>query len=144
MKILMAMDDSRFAEDRLRAVLTRAHPQQTEVLVLHVLQPLTPPPPQMGAGYAPELADEKADAQALLDGVAERLRSAGFKVQTQVELGDARARILDCAEDWGADLIIMGSHGHNGFQRFLLGSVPEFVARHAKCSVEIVRSRAKA
>jgi nucleotide-binding universal stress UspA family protein len=47
--------------------------------------------------------------------------------------------ILDCATKWKADLIVVGSHGKNGIQRLLLGSVSEYVATHAKCSVEIVR-----
>jgi nucleotide-binding universal stress UspA family protein len=40
-----------------------------------------------------------------------------------------------------ADLIVVGSHGYRGFKRFLLGSVSQAVASHAKCSVEIVRCR---
>jgi nucleotide-binding universal stress UspA family protein len=40
-------------------------------------------------------------------------------------------------------LIVVGSHGRKGLQRFLLGSVAELVARHADCSVEIVRVRRK-
>ena len=144
MKILMAVDDSRFLEERLQAVLTRGRAGTTEVMALHILQPMAPPPPQMDAGYAPELAGEKAAGQALVDKIAEELRGAGFKAQARVEVGDARQGILDCAEDWGADLIIVGSHQPNGIQRFLLGSVSEFVARHAKCSVEIVRAATKA
>ena len=140
----MAVDDSRSLEDRLQAVITRGHPETTEVMVMHILQPIAPPPPQMDAGYAPELAGEKAAAQELVGQIADELRHAGFKAQTRVEVGDAREGILDSAEDWGADLIVVGSHRPNGIQRFLLGSVSEFVARHAKCSVEIVRTPVRA
>ncbi len=49
--------------------------------------------------------------------------------------------ILDEAAEWGADLIVLGSHGHRGVERFLLGSVSESVALHAYCSVEVVRSK---
>lgn len=45
---------------------------------------------------------------------------------------------------WNADLIMLGSHGKRGLDRFLLGSVSEAVSRHAPCSVEIVRPMAKA
>ena len=55
-------------------------------------------------------------------------------------MGDIRDTIIDAAAEWRADLIVVGSHGQRGIQRFLLGSVAEFVARHAKCSVEIVRT----
>ena len=47
--------------------------------------------------------------------------------------------ILQNAEEWGADLIVCGSHGRRGLSRFMLGSVSEAIAAHAKCSVEIIR-----
>ena len=55
--------------------------------------------------------------------------------------GSAREVILDEAERWYADLIVLGSHGYSGWQRFLLGSVSHAVATHAHCSVEIVRQK---
>jgi nucleotide-binding universal stress UspA family protein len=58
---------------------------------------------------------------------------------TKVMRGDAKSAILDDAKSWGADLIVMGSHGRRGLERFLVGSVSEAVLRHAHCSVEIVR-----
>lgn len=114
--------------------------EYTEVRVLHVLQPSAPAPPQMAPSYAPELDDQKKPAHELVERIASELRSAGFKVDTAVEVGDIPERIIDSAEEWGADLIVVGSHGRTGIPRFLLGSVAEFVARHAKCSVEIVRT----
>ena len=55
MKVLMAVDDSGFAEDLLQAVVAGIRHENTEVLVLHVLQPIdTVPPPEMAQGYAPE------------------------------------------------------------------------------------------
>jgi len=51
--------------------------------------------------------------------------------------------ILSAAEEWKADLIVMGSHGRRGFDRIVLGSVSETVALHAKCSVQLVRKLAK-
>jgi nucleotide-binding universal stress UspA family protein len=49
--------------------------------------------------------------------------------------------IFQEAAEWGADLIVAGSHGRRGASRFLLGSVSEPVAFHAKCSVEIIRPK---
>jgi nucleotide-binding universal stress UspA family protein len=140
MKILMGVDDSKFSGDVLRAVVTQFRTEHTEVRVLHVLQPSAPAPPQMAPGYAPELDDQKKPAQELVERIANGLRDAGFKVNTAVEVGDIREKIIDRASDWGADLIVVGSHGRSGIQRFLLGSVAEFVARHAECSVEVVRT----
>jgi nucleotide-binding universal stress UspA family protein len=93
----------------------------------------------MDAGYAPEMEGEGKLAHALVDRIARELRSAGFKADTAVEVGDVRESIIDAATQWGADLIVVGSHGQRGIRRFLLGSTAEFVARHASCSVEIVR-----
>jgi len=140
MKILMGIDDSKFSDDVLRAVVAQFRTEHTEVRVLHVLQPIAPAPPQMAAGYAPELEDQKKPARELVERIANELRSAGFEVDTAVEVGDIRESIIDSAVGWCADLIVVGSHGQRGIRRFLLGSVAEFVARHANCSVEIVRT----
>jgi nucleotide-binding universal stress UspA family protein len=139
-KILMGIDDSKFSGDVLRAIITQFRTDNTEVRVLHVLQPIAPAPPQMAAGYAPELDDQKKQARELVERIANELRRAGFKVDTAVEVGDIRESIIDSAAEWRADLIVVGSHGRRGIPRFLLGSVAEFVARHASCSVEIVRA----
>ena len=140
MKVLIGVDDSKFSGAVLRAVGMQFRTEHMEVRILHVLQPSAPAPPQMAPGYAPELDDQKKPAQELVERIAAELRGAGFKVDTAVEVGDIRERIIDSAVEWGADLIVVGSHGQSGIQRFLLGSVAEFVARHAKCSVEIVRT----
>ena len=58
---------------------------------------------------------------------------------TAVEWGDPKSKIIDAAEQWHADLIVLGSHGRTGLERFLMGSVSDAVARHAPCSVEVVR-----
>src|SRR5208283_3506675 len=142
MKILMGIDGSNFSEDVLRAIVKQFRTENTEVRVLHVLQPSAPAPPQMALGYAPELDDQKKPARELVERIADELRGAGFKVDTAVEVGDIREKTIDSAAEWGADLIVVGSHGRIGIQRFLLGSVAEFVARHAKSSVEIVRTPA--
>ncbi|MBZ5666658.1 MAG: universal stress protein [Acidobacteriia bacterium] len=142
MKILIGIDDSKVSGDVLRAIVTQFRTEHTQIRVLHVLQPIAPAPPQMAPGYAPELEDQKKPAHELVERIAKELLSAGFKVDAAVEIGDIRERIIDSAAEWGADLIIVGSRGQSGIKRFLLGSVAEFVARHAKCSVEIVRTPA--
>jgi nucleotide-binding universal stress UspA family protein len=144
MKILLGVDNSKFAGDIVRAIASQHRTENAEVLVLHVLQPIGPPPPQMDPGYAPELEAERQPAKELVERVAQELRDAGFKASTRIEIGDIREALIDRAAEWQADLIVVGSHGQRGIQRFLLGSVSEFVARHARCSVEIVRTPAAA
>jgi nucleotide-binding universal stress UspA family protein len=142
MKILLAVDDSKFSEAALKTVTSQYRPQGTQVRVLHVLQPIAfSAPPQMSPGYAPELQDQGKEAEKLLQRAAQTLLGAGFQVDTEIAKGDVRERILDVAQNWHADMIVLGSHGRGGVGRFLLGSVAESVARHAPCSVEIVRTR---
>ncbi|HLL21428.1 MAG TPA: universal stress protein [Kofleriaceae bacterium] len=57
-------------------------------------------------------------------------------------LGDKPAKeILELAEEVGADLIVVGSHGLTGVERFLVGSTSERIVREAGCSVEIARAK---
>ena len=140
MKILVGIDDSKFSTNLVRALVTQFRTENAEILALHVLEPVEPvAPPEMSPGYAPELEDQKKPAFILLQPIADELRRAGFRVETAVEMGDARETIIEKAITWNAELILVGSHGQRGIQSFLLGSVSESVARQAKCSVEIVR-----
>jgi nucleotide-binding universal stress UspA family protein len=142
-KILLAIDDSRFSDAATEAVIAQNHSKDTEVRVLHVVEP----PPllvnrEMGAfDPTPEqLWDQETKrAQTLVDKTATTLRSHGMTVSTAVQQGDPKSTIIDVSKDWRADLIVLGSHGRKAMDRFLMGSVSEAVARHAHCSVEIVR-----
>jgi nucleotide-binding universal stress UspA family protein len=141
MKVLMAIDESNYSDHVSQAIVAQFRPESTEILVLYVLQPLSASaPPQMAANYAPELNDQKQQAHALVERVSQELRGKGFAVRASVDVGDTRERIIDTADEWHADLIVVGSHGKRSVQRFLLGSVAESVARHAHCSVQIVRA----
>lgn len=140
MKILLAIDDSKFSEAATQFLATQFRPQDSEVMVLHVVEPIAiSEPPQMSPGYYPELQDQAREARILVERAGKSLYSAGFKVSTRVAEGYAKSVILDEAAEWHAELIVLGSHGRKGLQRFLLGSVSEAVARHAPCPVLIVR-----
>jgi nucleotide-binding universal stress UspA family protein len=140
MKILLAIDDSPFTEASIQALIAQFDPAKTEVRVINVVEPITvSAPPQMDPQYYPELREQIKEVQTLVDRVAKKLQGAGFRVSSAVEKGDARSAIVDAATAWKSDLIVLGSHGRKGLSRFLLGSVSEAVARHAPCSVEIVR-----
>jgi nucleotide-binding universal stress UspA family protein len=145
MRILLAIDDSRFSQAVIETVIEQVRPQDTDVRILHVVE--SPPllvAREMG-GYEPALEtaleSQKQNGEALVMKAAELLRARGLKVAATLEVGDPKSKILDVAEEWRADLIVVGSHGRRGFERFLMGSVSDAVARHAKCSVQIVRIR---
>lgn len=152
MKILLAIDGSNCSEAAVEALIRQHKPEDTEVLIVHVVESvkLMPIPYSFGAGpvlfqdYAPIAQQWRADGEALVSRTASRLQSAGFKTSTSVEEGDAREQILECAKKWRPDVILLGSHGWTGLDRLLLGSVSEAIARHAGCSVEIIRAKAVA
>jgi nucleotide-binding universal stress UspA family protein len=144
MKILLAVDGSKFSLAAKRALASQMRPEGAEVLVLQIVEPhIFSTPPQMAPGYAPEqdemLKEQSRHAQESVNQASQTLRAARFNVNTRVVEAETRTGILDIAAEWRADLIVLGSHGRKGLQRFLLGSVAEFVARHAHCSVLIMR-----
>jgi nucleotide-binding universal stress UspA family protein len=144
MKILLAVDGSKYSEAAIQSIKAMIRKENTEVLVLQVLEPrIFSTPPQMAAGYEPEMAEimkeQFKQAQHTVDRSATELKAAGFNAKSRVVEAETRTGILDLANEWHADLIVLGSHGRKGLQRFMLGSVAESVARGAYCSVLIVR-----
>jgi nucleotide-binding universal stress UspA family protein len=148
MKVLVATDGSHTSDVALESVSTRPWPTGTAfevVSVVHAPIPLVPEPTLLLAGVHHEaLERERGRCAERLEEAAARLRRSGTAaVATRLLEGDPKEAIVTEAERWGADLIVVGSHGHGAVRRFLLGSVSLAVALHAPCSVEIVRPRAR-
>jgi nucleotide-binding universal stress UspA family protein len=146
LKVLLAIDNSKHSEAALRMVMAQHKPGRATVRVLHVVEPIQLPYyPELTAPYPKSLADiQKQSLQAgrrLVRRAAARLRAAGFAVETTVRSGHVRSILVEAARKWRADLIVVGSRGRKGLERILLGSVSDYVARHAPCSVQIVRPR---
>ena len=146
MRILLALDDSKFSEAVTNALITQTKTEGVEVRLIHVIEPFPASlAKKLGSRAAPDFVAARQDlreqGRKLLGRAAQKLRSLGFKVSSSVEEGDARDIILNDAESWNANLIMVGSHGRTGLDRLLMGSVSETVARYAVCSVEIVRIR---
>ena len=145
MKILLAIDDSKFSRAALQMLLGQYNPQKAVVRVLHVVEPLdTPYYPELSTPYPANLQDihrERMKAgRELVDEAVKKVRKAGFQVDGSVKSGHVRNVAVDVAKKWHANLIVMGSHGRTGLKKLLLGSVSDHVARHAHCSVQIVRT----
>ena len=147
MRILLAVDGSQCSDRALKAVIARTQPKDAEIRVVHVVEPPSLLVAREMGGYDRALdavwEAETKQAQALVAKVADELRSNGLKVTTAVEQGEPKSKIIEAASKWHADLIVVGSHGRKGLEHFLLGSVSDAVARHAGCSVEIVRIPSK-
>ena len=141
MNILIGVDGSECSEAALQEVI-RTRPRDSQIQVMHVVEPL---PVVESWAYAVDwqqiIQEQRKEADVLVAEAAKSLRDAGFTVTTAVEEGSAKSIIVDAADKWPADLVVLGSHGRKGLARFLLGSVSEGVARYAPCSVLIVRKR---
>lgn len=143
-RILLAVEDADFSAAAADAIRRQFQPEAAEIYLFHANDPLVYLPLYEGIAKDTrriELAREEdlKEAQNLIEQTAQPLRDAGFRVNTSIEEGEPRTAIVDYAERVKADLIVVGSHGRRGLSRLLLGSVSEYVARHAPCSVEIVR-----
>lgn len=73
--------------------------------------------------------------------VEKAVKAAGLEVETIILKGNPVEELTDFAKKEGIDLIVLGSHGKSGIERFLLGSISEKMVRNSKVSVLLVRGR---
>jgi nucleotide-binding universal stress UspA family protein len=136
-RVLLAIDSSELSESVVSEVERRPWPHDTVVCVLTVIDLLAL---NSAVGYLePFIKSENEAAKALVESVAERLGRRGLQTTTLAVEGYPGTGIVEEAAKWGADFAFVGSHGHSGFVRFLLGSIAKAVVQNAPCSVEIVR-----
>jgi len=133
MRVLIALDSSPASQRVLEEVAARPWPSQTAFCVASAVE----------VGRFSELpafvADAKRECEQLVKAGAAKLLCAKQTATTQVLMGSPRRVVSAYAQDWGADLIVAGSHGHSAVGRFFLGSVAQGILKTASCSVEIVR-----
>lgn len=146
MKIIIATDGSEYS----RAAIEKAcqfldNRKRVEIKIISVYQGYIPlnTHPQLFQ-YAEEFeqamkkqAQENADEAVAL--INKTLPEFSLEVTTLVRLGANDRVIVETAEEWNADLIVVGSHGRGFWGRALIGSVSDSVIHHAPCSVLIVR-----
>lgn len=146
MKILLAVDGSQCSDRAVEEVSRRPWPAGSEIKVFTAYELPLPPTPEawpIPTTYFEELERVASQhARSIMERALTKLRSAmgsEANINGEVAPGPPRTLILDRAQDWNADLIVVGSHGYRAWERFLLGSVSQSVVGHAKCSVEVVR-----
>ena len=146
MKILLAVDGSMCSDAAVAEVAQRPWPKGSEVKIISVAElPHLPvlKPESLPLHYEEEIKKAAYDrASALVANAADTLRqstSQDLQLTTEVIMDSPKEAIIEEAERWHADLVIVGSHGYRGYERSLLGSVSQAVASQARCSVEIVR-----
>lgn len=144
MKILLAIDGSTCSDAAVEEVARRPWPEGSLVKVITALE-IPIPPTQEGwalpLNYFEELdAALRKQGENIVNRAIQRLKSnKTLSADAVLAPGPPRPVILNEAENWDADLIVLGSHGYGMWKRLLLGSVSQAVVSHAKCSVEVVR-----
>jgi nucleotide-binding universal stress UspA family protein len=145
MKILLAVDGSQCSDKAIEEVARRPWPTGSEIKVLTAYEVPLPPTPEAWAippTYFAELDRAASEhARSVVERAVASLQSSrgSENIRGEAVPGPPRTVILDEAVSWGADLIVVGSHGYRAWERFLLGSVSQSIVSHAKCSVEVVR-----
>jgi len=146
-KILLASDGSREAELAARTAADLANSTNSELHLITVARG-NPDPAYYThevvlryETYEEALEAVKGEAQRVLDEQAQKVEEAGGAVEeAHLKIGERPDQaIVHLAEELGVGLIVMGSQGLGGVRRALMGSISDFVVRHAHCPVMIVR-----
>jgi len=146
MKILLAVDGSAYSDAAIEEVVRRPWPPKSEVKVITAVE--TPIIVGMEPWAASSEYFESLDksvreaADRVIQSALTRLQATddkSLKISSEVIQGSPRQVIVEEAERWNADLVIMGSRGLGTWNRLLLGSVSNSVVHHEKWSVDIVR-----
>jgi nucleotide-binding universal stress UspA family protein len=140
-RILCPIDFSHTSRDALKHAVAIAQWYESSITALHVIHaPFLPQPPILFAEPGIE-APGPVRRQSLLEDLRGWLEPAGrmgLKTEGIVDEGSPASCILDHASSLQADLIVMGTHGLGGVERFIVGSVAEKVLRKATCPVMAV------
>jgi nucleotide-binding universal stress UspA family protein len=145
LKVLLAIDGSPCSIDAIAELAACPLPRRSEIEVvtaIHSRLPFVPDPSfSAAAAYSEVILEQERVAPALLQSAAAELQRhhRHVEIATLTLEGPAAQVILDEAARWGADRIILGSHGHGAIGRAVMGSTATRVVKEATCSVYIVR-----
>jgi nucleotide-binding universal stress UspA family protein len=142
-KILVPVDGSEPSQLGLEHAIRLAKEQKAALRLLHVVHDYLIAQGRHGMGVAADLRRELQErGQAVLKDSAALARQQGVEADTQcvdAPLGPVGEVIVDCAREWGADLIVIGTHGRRGIRRLVMGSDAEHVIRTATVPVLLLR-----
>jgi nucleotide-binding universal stress UspA family protein len=140
-RILFASDLSKASSKAFAAALALAKTTRASLTILNVLTPLTP----MIPGRAVELErlnrEMKLESQRRLTELTARAKTSGIRAASVMVEGEPARQIVRVARSKRADLIVVGTHGRTGLDKFFLGSVAQRVVTTAPCPVMTVRSK---
>jgi nucleotide-binding universal stress UspA family protein len=133
-KILLATDGSEHAQDAARLLGSLPLAAGTQIQVVLVVDP------RVEALLDGEPEEHRRQSLAIAERAASSLRREGIEATARVLAGDADHQLILEADEWKADLLVIGSRGLTGLASFVLGSVARNVAKHAHCSVLVARA----
>ncbi len=140
MHVLLATDGTEYAEEAAWLLSHLPHSETLELTILSVLRT----PEFYGSAEVAEWLDRNAEAEKVqavqaCGRVEQLFLGADVRIESVVSEGHTGKTILQEARQRDVDLIVLGAVGHSPLDRMLLGSVSDFVATHALCSVLVVR-----
>ena len=149
MKVLIALDNSDCSQLALSSVISRPWPDESDIKVVHVLEPYDPinstaNEAQWSDWVETVNSQRKFSAQEMLANAVKRIKASHANIEVTSELLERYLpdqSIVEAAEQWSADLIVLGSHSRRGLKRLLLGSIAHSVLQQAPCTVEIIKSQ---
>lgn len=148
MKILIATDGSEYSRAAIReGCATFARTAEAEVRIISVYEnsfPIAGEPFALSADYQRQMENEaRAMAEKYAAEASEIIRGEfpDIDLTTETRQGSPGRVIVEAAQEWEADLIIVGSHGRGFWGRMMVGSTSDAVMHHAPCSVLIVRRK---
>lgn len=143
-RIVCPTDFSAFSGRAFERAVAMAAWYQAALTVLHVLPDTVVPSSELAYMGNPMLLDPtlREAIQGDLSLLVAPARRAGLHAAGELREGKPATEIVRVARELPADLIVMGTHGRSGFQRWVLGSVAETVLRRAPCPVLTVRAHA--
>jgi nucleotide-binding universal stress UspA family protein len=143
--ILVPTDGSDTANNAVQRGVELAAEHGATVHAMSVVEPVplgkfTAGPEPASAGHGEVLEEQRAEAQVAIDYVVDRGTEHEVEVVERLQHGKPVEEILDYAEDEPIDVIVMGTHGRSGTERFIIGSVAEKVVRQSPVPVLTVRN----
>lgn len=145
-RLLVPLDGSLPAHQALRVVVRLAKEEHARVRLIHIIGELPDNWADTYFGQETLLDDLRRDGQNILASATAFIQEQGMKAEMALlEAPDKKTAeiIVEDAQRWHADLIVMGTHGRQGLERMLLGSVAEGVVRRAPVPVLLIPSKAE-
>ncbi len=147
MKVLFATDGGKQCDAAVESIRRLALVDGDEIKVISVVDMALPMAIDIYGGFLPDTSEfektARENAEKIVSETTEKLKtfadSGKVTISTDVLFGSPDSRIVETAEEWQANLIVVGSHGYSRWERLLLGSVSDSVVHHAPCSVLVVR-----